>query len=422
MKILTLSNLYPPDFIGGYELACAHVVDALRNRGHDVLVLTATPRLPVSESPSHVLRRFRLVDEWSEDGMGSSPLAFRLDEAESRLISAHNVHVLTAVLEEFAPDVVYLCCVTGLGGFALVACLQYLKIPWVWQLGDRVPFHLCSTKEKVIAGLARAYSSRIQGHYIVVSEQLRHEIEAAGIQLRGHVEILPNWITGTRERIERSYYKGGHLKIMSAGQVARWKGSDLLIESAARLRDLGYDDFSIDLYGRIHQPDLMLLARKLGLIGRVNFKGVLPHRQLLEVYREYDVFAFPTVEREPFGLVPLEALARGCVPVLTRRCGIAEYLVHGVHCLKAERNADAFAEAFVNVIRGDVNIEPMGRRGIVMAWRDFHIDTILPRIEKLLVQSSQQSKAGAGLTKDAYLLARLAEQVSASLIQEANVA
>src|SRR5207237_4333070 len=30
VKILVLSNLYPPDVIGGYELVCAQVVDALR--------------------------------------------------------------------------------------------------------------------------------------------------------------------------------------------------------------------------------------------------------------------------------------------------------------------------------------------------------------------------------------------------------
>ncbi len=419
MRILTLSNLYPPDFIGGYELACEHVVDALRGRGHEVRVLTAAPRSPVTTSPQHVLRRFKLIDEWSEDGMGTTPLAFRLDESESRFISAHNVHILTNAIEEFAPDVVYLCCLTGLGGLALMACLQYLKIPWVWQLGDRAPFHLCSTRQTVIAGLAKTFSSRIRGHYIVVSEQLRREIEDAGVLLQGQVQVLPNWITGRRTSIQREYYQGGHLRIMSAGQVARWKGSEILIESAARLRDAGYDDFSVDFYGRIHQPDLVLLASKLGLTRHVQFKGVIPHQQLLEYYQNYDIFAFPTLEREPFGLVPLEALARGCVPVVSRRCGVAEYLVHGAHGLKAERTPEAFADAFAAVIRREIDLGAIGKRGITMAWRDFHLDTILPKIEKILTQASQQSREGAGTSGDAYRMARLAEQVSASLIQEA---
>ena len=50
MKILVLSNLYPPDFIGGYELGCRQVSDALRGRGHEVLVLTSAPRLPIADT------------------------------------------------------------------------------------------------------------------------------------------------------------------------------------------------------------------------------------------------------------------------------------------------------------------------------------------------------------------------------------
>ena len=41
MKILALTNLYPPDVQGGYELGCSQVVDALRTRGYDVEVAAA---------------------------------------------------------------------------------------------------------------------------------------------------------------------------------------------------------------------------------------------------------------------------------------------------------------------------------------------------------------------------------------------
>ncbi|AGA25887.1 glycosyltransferase family 4 protein [Singulisphaera acidiphila] len=417
MKILALSNLYPPDFIGGYELACADVVDALRDRGHDVRVLTAAPRLPVA-SPAHVLRRLKLIDEWSENGMGMSPFAFRRDEAESRLVSAYNVHALTTVLDEFQPDVVYVCAITGLGGFGLMACLQFLDIPWVWQLGDRVPHHLCSTRQRVIPGLAEAFSQHIRGHFIVVSDQLRREIEVGGIRLQGHVETIPNWITGTCGENRRDFYRGGHLRIMTAGQVARWKGTDVLIEAAARLRDAGHDDFSVHIYGKVHQPDLASMIHSLHLSNHVILQGVLPHALLLEAYRDYDLFAFPTLEREPFGLVPLEAVARGCVPIISRRCGIAEWLVHGVHCLKAERTPESFARVFAEVIERRIDLQPLARRGATAAWRDFHLDAILPRIERLLVRASSQAKGIAGSSHDAYRLARMAEQLTASLLEE----
>jgi glycogen(starch) synthase len=41
MNILVLSNLYPPHYLGGYELICHAVVNNLRKRGHIVRILTS---------------------------------------------------------------------------------------------------------------------------------------------------------------------------------------------------------------------------------------------------------------------------------------------------------------------------------------------------------------------------------------------
>jgi len=421
VKILVLSNLYPPDYIGGYELACADVVDELRKRGHDARVLTAMPRQP-TETPGHVLRRFKLIDEWSEHGMGSTPFTFRKSEIESRLINSYNVHALISYLEEFQPDVVYACALTGLGGMGLIGCLQYLGVPWVWQLGDRVPHHLCGTRQEVIPGLASLYSRYVKGHYIVVSQQLQKEIEAGGIALMGQVHLLPNWIKGTPPPARTTYYNGGHLRIMTAGQVARWKGVDLLIEAAAKLREAGRDNFSVHIYGKLHQHDIPSLIHKFDVATHVELKGSIPRAQLLEMYRSYDLFAFPTLSREPFGLVPLEAAAEGCVPVMARRCGIAEWLVHGAHCLKAERTAESFAQRFLDVMDGRVGLEAIGRRAQAVAWRDFHLDRILPKIEHILNHAARRKPEVAGTAHEAYRLARMAEHLTAALLAESLAA
>ncbi len=419
MKVLALSNLYPPDFIGGYELACAHVVDGLRQKGHDVRVLTSSPRKPVEVDTPHVFRHFKLIDEWNPNGMGNQYLSYRIDEAESRLVSSYNVHILATMLKEFAPDVVYVCNNVGLGGLGLMGCLEYLKIPWVWQLGDLAPLLLCSTGLRTFPALADEFSRRMQGDFICVSEQLRQGIEATGIRLHGHLHMLPYWIIGEPSRPRESYYAGGHLKIMFAGQIARFKGVDILIEAAARLREMGHDDFSVDLYGNLYDPALLRLVRERGLVDHVFHRGVLPQVELFEAYRDYDVFAFPTLEREPFGMVPIEALARGCVPVISRRCGVAEWVVHGLHCLKAERTPEAFARAFASVIRREIELEPIARRGMRVAWRDLHLNSILPRIEQILAKAALRSRDGAGEPDDAYRLACLAERVTNALIQEA---
>jgi hypothetical protein len=146
--------------------------------------------------------------------------------------------------------------------------------------------------------------------------------------------------------------------------------------------------------------------------------GVRTQAELMALYGRYDVFAFPTMEREPFGLVPLEAAARGCVPIITRRCGIAEWLVHGVHCLKCARTPEAFTAMFRAILEGPILLEPIARRAEAAAWRDFHIDAILPRVERKLAAAARQSRGGGGTPDEAYRMARLAEQLTQVLIEE----
>ncbi len=41
MRVLAVSSRYPPNYLGGYELACKEVMDRLRERGHEIHVLTS---------------------------------------------------------------------------------------------------------------------------------------------------------------------------------------------------------------------------------------------------------------------------------------------------------------------------------------------------------------------------------------------
>ncbi|WP_163360424.1 glycosyltransferase family 4 protein, partial [Klebsiella aerogenes] len=61
MRILFLTNLYPPVILGGYEIACAQTAEALKKRGHEVRVLTSWSHLPTPiEAADWVHRRLDL--------------------------------------------------------------------------------------------------------------------------------------------------------------------------------------------------------------------------------------------------------------------------------------------------------------------------------------------------------------------------
>ncbi len=243
--------------------------------------------------------------------------------------------------------------------------------------------------------------------------------------MTGRVELVPNWVVDPPPPRERAGWKGGRLKIVAAAATIERnydKGIDLLIHAARRLKDSGRDRFQLDLYGRVTDSHFAELIRSLELNDHVRLMGSLAQDDLLARYDEYDLFAFPGRPHEPFGFAPLEALARGCVPVIHQRCGVGEWLVHGVHCLKAARNAESFAEAFASVLDGDIAIAPLSRRGQAAVGRDFHLDALVPRIEHALMRTAASPRDGAGTPADAYRLAILAEKLSEILILDAYAA
>ena len=422
MKVLVLSNLYPPDVIGGYELGCKQVVDALRARGHDARVLTIAPRVPVP-AEAHVLRTLKLSEVWNSNRyvLGvNHHVTNQLLQAEATGVSAFNVHALARAVDEFRPDVAYVWMIVGVGGLGLMAALQHLQVPWLWHLMDDVPVQLCRSNGRVIEPLLLEVDRQLEGRYLACSRQLVDEIESSGVRLGPDVEVVPNWVVGEAPAPRASTYRAGQtLRIIAAGQVAQHKGVDILIEAAAKVRERGFDNIQVDIYGNVEDHLFPTLVRRLGLDDHVTFRGSRPQAELAGLYSLYDVFAFPTWKREPFAFAPLEASWRGCVPLMSQASGNAEWAVHGVHCLKAERTPDAFADSLCSILDGSIDLAPIARRASAVIGRDFHLDAQVPKIERALAGASRRPRDGAGTAADAYRMALLAEKLTKVLVQEA---
>lgn len=426
MKILVLSNLYPPDVLGGYELGCRQAVDALLARGHEVRVLTSAPRRPVASAP-HVLRNLRLTEIWSPYLFThSAAVTNHLAQAEALRINAANCHALIREIEEFQPDVAYLWMIVGLGGLGLMGCLEHMNVPWVWHLMDCVPLSLCQAAHKINPVFAHQFERLLaKGTILSCSRQLINEIEIGGVHLGENVELVPNWVEGSLPPPRERYLTDGRLRIVTAAaQIVRGldKGIDLLIEVAAALRERGYENFEVDIYGNISDPYFDGLIRSHDLEQHVRLRGPREQSDLIALLSDYDLFAFPTRSREPFGFVALEAAAQGCVPVMSQACGIAEWLVDGVHAIKAPRTIEGFTDTFARVMDGVVDLAAIGRRGAAVVRRDFHLDAIIPRIERSLVNAAALRGTDPAAASEAYHLALLAERLTRVLVQESQAA
>ena len=102
MRILILSNLYPPNVVGGYERLCFEVTAGLAASGHEMVVLTSNYGGKVTNYPSQrVLRELNLL---------TGPdiyTPFPGTEEDRMVINQSNLGTLHRTLEKVLPDVVF---------------------------------------------------------------------------------------------------------------------------------------------------------------------------------------------------------------------------------------------------------------------------------------------------------------------------
>ena len=142
--------------------------------------------------------------------------------------------------------------------------------------------------------------------------------------------------------------------ILSIGQFIPRKGFDILLQSAANMKN------KADIFIIGGEPtEAYLKMREEQKLTNVHFVGFLKKEQLLEVYRAADLFVLPTRE-DIWGLVINEAMAYALPVITTDRCVAGLELVQeGVsgHIVPVE-DADALAQKMDAVLSGPM--EAMG--------------------------------------------------------------
>ena len=113
---------------------------------------------------------------------------------------------------------------------------------------------------------------------------------------------------------------------------------------------------------------------------KVSFLDQVPHAELAHRYADADVFVFPPLSPEGFGLPPLEAMAAGTPVVATRSGGIVETVRDGETGILVPKNdAPALAQAILQLLEDDALRERMGRAARSWALGHFTWERIAKR-------------------------------------------
>jgi len=193
------------------------------------------------------------------------------------------------------------------------------------------------------------------------------------------------------------------IRILYAGQVHPYKGVHVLIEALARLKQEGSADeegkipgFTLTVAGDGEPEYLKQLADGAASAGKggiqVNWKGKVSYDAMPEIYRSHDIFAFPSIWEEPFGLTHLEAMASGLPVVSTDNGGQRVFLRDRENALVCRPDDSAGLAAALRMLISDDELRRrIAFEGRKTVERDFTFSRYAGELEdelSSLVQSS----------------------------------
>lgn len=361
LRVLSVGNAYPPHLLGGYEVIWRGAMRRLRDEGHLARVLVTDYRRPevradaVEDPDVH-----RELDWYWRDHEWR-----RLTVRERLALERHNARVFDRHLSEFRPDVITWWPVGGLSLGLIerarrtgLASLFFVLDGWpiygpVHDQWTRMWAPLACRPAALLAERRTGLPTRPRlpsfGRWLYCSAAIRQILRQGGFTALDEAILHPGVDAGFLGVPREPHMPEWRWRLLYVGRVVHQKGVTTAIEALAHLPDAA----TLRIVGEGDEPyrvELHHLAQRLGVAERVSFEPPIPHEAVIDAYREADLVVFPVQWAEPWGLVPLEAMALGRPVVATGRGGSGDFLRDGVNSLLFEAgDSRALASAIIRI-------------------------------------------------------------------------
>ncbi len=377
MRILVVSNLYPPHYIGGYEISCADTVEFLK-KNHDVVVLTGNYRVENQPEPGFIKK-----EPWR--------ILKYIDYLNGNALDKHNVEKYNykktiEVLNCFKPDFVFFWNCQKIS-IAPVIAVQKRNLPVLFSIGDFWPD--VYEQESAAAYIKRAVKNLLPG--------------AVGGKLKLKYTLTPSEWVGKevvrKYRAERNYVvprsvhipesinraESNTVRYISCGRIEPRKGYELAIDAFSNLED---KNFTFHIYGNGDEEYvdfLKNLVREKNLDDRVELKGKAA--DIATVYEQNDVLVFSSLATETFGRVVIEAMSYGMTVIVPDRYGASEIITNMRDGVVFEYgNAESLLSCIRNIHFDHELISLLAKSGRETVKNKFNYYTVQSEIEKIVLE------------------------------------
>ena len=308
-----------------------------------------------------------------------------IEDHDIEIVHAHNFH-------HFMPEY----------GLALTAIRRERGMPMLLTIHEMWGEFLCHDL------LQRTEWDKI----IAVGQHVYGDL-VAEVQAYENVEVVLHGVnTGmfhpglTGQSLRDQLGLEGKRVILHPARLLPWKGVHTTVRAFAKIASQFPEtvlvitdtqnilDWADELAG--YRDKIFDLIQQMGLKDRVVLRSFDFFQELPQAYAVADVVVYPTSGEEPFGLVPLEAMASGTPVVVTRSGGLVESVVDGITgFLIPKEDADQLADRMAALLQRPRLSERMGQAGRKHVMEYFTRSRMARETAQLYEDSVEQAMAAA---------------------------
>lgn len=406
MKLLIVTEYFPPAIFGGGELSAYHLAKALARQGHTITVLTSTVAGKKDEEVMdgvRVLRRIRtgktpsrMLDNFSRllffpRSVRKETLNLTRQEGE-KFDAIHCMNMTSMLVSELKEQL----------GMPITAHINS-PLP-ICPKGDRVRYGkqctvTCNVRYFTPCLLCSSYVGKVKNRwylrfnplfyaaiylryktlkltlpkldgFVAISDFMRRDFKQF---VRKKIAVLPNIIPLSKFGGSKKEKIGtAKVKILYYGALLESKGLLVLLDALRQLPSR----HECHIYGE--GP----LGEELDASGLVIVHKPVLYDKLPAILQQHDIVVLPSIWPEPFGRVVIETMAAGLPIVASRIGGITELIADKKTGLLVQpNNAEALAEALQTLMNN-----PEQRRRIGEAAKAASRSYDEQRIAKTFIQ------------------------------------
>jgi len=369
LKLLVVSNAYPPNIIGGGEYSAANLVRVMLGLGHDVSILTmAEPNEPevwdaLQPDGSRIFRmRFpRAFTPYRANKGDFAPtgLQWKFWNLQD-YVDPRSTPIVARVVKHVDPEHINIHSLSGFGYNTLDALKRQAPITWILhdlslsctKGGMFVNGHPCvgqCIKCKVLSALKSHFIRKVPRLVFVSPSKINLETVqryTAGVRERPGLAIanVPDLLPPLMPQYHPD--PAGQCRILFVGRLHVTKGLDVVLNALEGLESRY--NFSITILGR--GPEEAELKARYGHHAWFKFGGFVSQDDVTRAIPSHDLLVTPSIWAEPYGRVTAQALQLG-TPVFGSDIGGTKELVrHEVTGLLIEPgNVEAWRQQFIRV-------------------------------------------------------------------------